>query len=117
MTVHIHSSVDSIGTGSIVVSRDDPRRDVSKDTERTWAVDADQEIEQRLIKGSPWTAAHAAGVPLTPDEKLEAEQLKAKSTSVVGELVGALVDRAETQVREAKRQEQSRRPKRELIEA
>jgi hypothetical protein len=105
MTIHIHKSLTEIAIGGQHVRRDavlvakkvkkkdrkagletpepvarfDNGRVPTEDTERTWALDAPAELEERLLREVEFSSNHPGGVPLTLEEKQLKEDLESRS--------------------------------------
>lgn len=65
---------------------------------RTWALTCTPECEAHLLATLEFTAGHAADVPLTVDEKREAEALAQRSNVEVGKMAKALAELASERV-------------------
>jgi len=100
--VHAHLDVGSISAGGVTVSQTDegkPEFDIKWGAdERTWSFAVPAHIAMQMLEQCEFTSSHAAGVPLTYDEKIIAEQEKADSEVQVGKMAKALAQIAADEV-------------------
>jgi hypothetical protein len=93
--VHVHTDVNSLGTGNFQVVREDGQ---DGDDERTWSFLTDPRTAERIVADCEWASGNPGGVPLTHDEKLAAEDLQARSNVEVGHMAAALAQLAKERV-------------------
>ncbi len=91
-TVFMHKDVTSVGVDGTVIAR-------PKNVEgRVWSFTCSPEVARDLINRYEFAAGSEAGVPLTHDEKIEAQDLKSRSNVEVGRMAAALAQLADERV-------------------
>lgn len=100
MTVFVHSDISALSIGETTVRRDDKKNKKvhTEEGERCWSFEADPEFETQILHTMEFTARSAAAVPLTVQEKVDAEDARARSSVEVGVLAQALSQMANERV-------------------
>ena len=99
MTVHVHRSVGSVGYGDHHHYRSEAlAADGGEDDPRTWQFDCTGECEERICKDVEFSGRSAGGVPLTVEEKAEAEHMERAAQKDVNMMAMAMASWAKSQV-------------------
>lgn len=91
MTVYVHKSLDSVGYASHGHYRD---RDGEAADERTWRFSCTPVCEERICSDVEFADRTPAGVPLTVDERAEAEIFDRAAQKDVAKMAMALTSLA-----------------------
>lgn len=98
MTVHVHRTVGSVGYGEHHHHRSDALAVAGSEADpRTWQFDCTPDCEKRICKDVEFTGRSAGGVPLTVEEKAEAEHHERAAQKDVNMMAMAMAAWAKSQ--------------------